>query len=305
MIYLGSYAAKMQGVDLGRDPLDFDVLGTYPELEELIACYKGNIKACYPTDHGNKYIIKTKGGKIIEFEIAWEGSNSAALIDLIKNDTRTKYHTLTEWKEGIASIDVLLMLKLSHRYKKNSPHFLKTMRDIHALRDAGAVVRPEWNDWFKWREEETYKNHLPKLNVSKDAFFKDDFYIWQHDDIHEAVKHLDRPAYTYFKPENSEVMCDKGMWDACDKKIKLLAVLEESYVLALERSQIPFPETDRKKSFDMALEKVCTSITSGWFREFSWENYFQVEAMYDEKYVDKFQKALYDGLIKPFKGSSY
>ena len=38
----------------------------------------------------------------------------------------------------------------------------------------------------------------------------------------------------------------------------------------------------------MALEKVCTSITSGKFREFSWENYLKVRNMYDSMTFDKF-----------------
>jgi hypothetical protein len=29
-----------------------------------------------------------------------------------------------------------------------------------------------------------------------------------------------------------------------------------------------------------ALDKVCTSITSGWFREFAWQNYDEVVKIY-------------------------
>jgi hypothetical protein len=34
--------------------------------------------------------------------------------------------------------------------------------------------------------------------------------------------------------------------------------------------------------------KVCTSITSGWFREFAWENYDNVLDLYNDKYVEIF-----------------
>jgi hypothetical protein len=122
---------------------------------------------------------------------------------------------------------------------------------------------------------------------------------WDHDSVHLAVKHLDKPAYEYFKPEDSEVMVSKEMWDVLPETIKLYAVLEEAYVLALERSLIPFPNRKTpKEAFDMALMKVCTSITSGWFREFSWESYDKVQALYNDNYVDKFQYGVDNEIVK-------
>jgi hypothetical protein len=98
---------------------------------------------------------------------------------------------------------------------------------------------------------------------------------------------MERPAYSYYS--NAEVMCSKKLWDNCSYDIKLFGALEEIYVLALERSQIPFRgKTDPKKSFEMAAMKVCTSITSGWFREFCWENYDAIIKAYDENYATKF-----------------
>ena len=53
----------------------------------------------------------------------------------------------------------------------------------------------------------------------------------------------------------------------------------------------------------MALMKVCTSITSGWFREYAWENYDKVLDLYNElgedDYVQRFQRNAH--LLKPFK----
>ena len=53
----------------------------------------------------------------------------------------------------------------------------------------------------------------------------------------------------------------------------------------------------------MALEKVCTSITSGWFREYAWENYHRVVHMYKtlgvNDYIDRFHKNKH--MIKPFQ----
>jgi hypothetical protein len=51
--------------------------------------------------------------------------------------------------------------------------------------------------------------------------------------------------------------------------------------------------------------KVCTSITSGWFREYAWENYHRVLQMYSDDFVVQFKQGLAEGKVKPFKGSLY
>lgn len=128
--------------------------------------------------------------------------------------------------------------------------------------------------------------------------------MYDHDTIHLSVMRGDRPAYEMFKADQAEVMCSKDLFMAQPRQIQLNAVLEESLVLALERSQIPHGKhVSPRKSFDMALEKVCTSITSGWFRSFAWENYFSVAAMYDDNYVTKFWDDVESGLVKKLKGN--
>jgi hypothetical protein len=72
--------------------------------------------------------------------------------------------------------------------------------------------------------------------------------------------------------------------------------------LTLERGLIPNNfETDPKKTFEIALKKVCTSITSGWFREWCWNNYNFILENYNEEFVDKFKVALEAGRIGNFK----
>ena len=112
-------------------------------------------------------------------------------------------------------------------------------------------------------------------------------YKFSHDSIHESVKMFDRPAYSYFQSENAEVMCDMNKFLNLPLEIQLAAGYEESCVLALERSIIPF-NTDYHKAFLMALEKVCTSISSGKFRNFCWEHYIQIRDMYNEETFTKF-----------------
>lgn len=286
--------------ELGRKPGDVDYVATFDAMQEIHRSRQ--LVSCYPMS-ADKYFAKTVEGDIIETEIAWPNSNSEKLLKLIENDPKTIF----DHSGMIPSIDVLYMLKMSHRYLKNSPHFLKTMGDIHMLRELGAVIRPEHQEFYEERQAIQYNYKHPNLNQNKKSFFTDDVpYTYDHDSIHEAIKVLERPAYSYFLADNSEVKVDKNKWDNLDRYIQLLAVYEESCVLALERSLIPYPDgKTTKEAFDMALMKVCTSITSGWFREFAWESYDEVQGVYymlgDGLYQHKFYAALDRGEVKPFK----
>jgi len=300
MIVIGSEALRKHGIETGLKKLDIDVVGEYDEIVEFAKQF-GNIRACYPVSDGNKLVVKTDT-MIVEGEITWEGSNAAQLRDLILNDPGT---AIEKRPNGyvIPSVNLLYMLKMSHRYLRNSPHFIKTMRDIQMLRLFGAKIEERHEAFYKERMRVTYDYGHPKLDQSKKDFFSDDGikYVYDHDSIHEAVKHLEKPAYNYYKPDENEVFCSKDLFFEAPEMVRLLGGLEESYVLALERSQIPFPgKWTAQRSFDFALMKVCTSITSGWFREYCWENYDKIRDLYDDKYVDRFWQAVEDGVVKHF-----
>lgn len=311
MIVIGSRA--MMRYKEGIKPNDLDLCGTYEEAQTFRKAFKP--KAFYPINEGKSLYMKGQDGLIVEIEIAWEGSRAEGFLKFAERFPEAFYRTPFRFGNGAfdrtdflsPSLNVLYMLKMSHRYLKDSPHFLKTMRDIQDMRSMGAVIEEDHHPYYLKRIAETYTYNHPKLNVSKDGFFDPQGtgveYTYDHDSIHEAVKMNAEPAYTYFKPEDSDVLCSKEMFFASDRWTQLCAVVEESYVLALERSLIPYPNGKTpKEAFDMALMKVCTSITSGWFREFAWENYDSAQEIYTDSYVDWFKAGLESGVVKPFKG---
>lgn len=299
LVVIGSVALNKVGIS--RKPNDLDIVGNYKDVIAFMKL-KNVIKKC-PIQSGKKIIAESTSSDIrmIEAEICWDNSSAKELFDLIKLDPYTICEIDGEVKFYYPSINVLYMLKMSHRYLKNTPYFLKTMEDIHQLRLLGGFIEEKYMTFYKDRMRETYYYKHPNLNSTKKNFFKDEYlYKYDHDKIHEIVAQGDRPAYMNYKIENEEVLCSKELFFSVDEKIRLNGGVEEAMVLALERSQIPNDfKIQPKKSFDMALEKVCTSITSGWFREFCWENYYAIQSLYDENYVDKFKKALADGSITP------
>ncbi|ENM2376537.1 hypothetical protein AB6T86_000101 [Shigella sonnei] len=203
-----------------------------------------------------------------------------------------------------ATPEICLAIKMSHRFKKNNPFFLKTMNHIQYLRGKGVTLNDELTEIMLKRQKETLNYAHPVLDTSKSAFFKDDIYTYDHDTIHEAIALTDRPAYTFYMKDGSEVMTSREKFESLPEMVKLAGVYEESCVLALERSQIPNDfKINPEASFMMALEKVCTSITSGWFREYAWENYSKVVSMYQslghDDYVKRFKQNFH--MVKPFK----
>lgn len=304
MLVIGSKALEAFNIPIPRKPGDLDVICTLDEYNQEVRTLKnvGALAFAKPLS-GKKFHIRTKEGWNVEAEIAWEGSTGAKLIEIVLENG---LHLPYEEQDGcyFASPEVVLTLKMSHRYLKNNPHFLKTMNDIRLLRGLGYSVPECLKDWLVEREKETYDYSHPSLMKRKQDFFDASVnYVWQHDDLHTALKFFELPAYTYFS--GGEVWSDMSKFFELPEEVRLHAVLEEALVLACERSQLAFPDKniDRKKSFDVALEKVCTSITSGKFREYAYENYYKVQELYEQKgkdYVERAKEAIEHGRVRPF-----
>lgn len=317
ILIIGSAAMRFHGVAHSGDALDVDLICSQAALQKAIKNARYNdgavVREIRPTPGGVAVFMAVEGEKVIwdvmltdpvEGVREYYTDSTALILCKCFDDATPVVDTYSEGLDvRVASPNTLLLIKMSHRYKKNTPTFRKTMDDIWGLRFAGARVVDQV--LFQIREQATYDYGHPKLNVDKKDFFKDDVpYKYDHDSIHEAVAVDGTPAYTKYMVDGEQVLTSRTKFDALDHRTKLLGVLEESYVLALERSIIPH-NSSPSGAFRMALSKVCTSITSGWFREFAWEHYHEVMALYNPDFVDKFHAALLAGRIRPYKGRTY
>lgn len=316
MIMVGSRALEMQlkrlDKELYRPCIDLDYLCTEKEWAVQHTIYSHDAHVEVVERIGNKGHVKMVAGAHLEFDIAQPGDSTDLLIQYCKSNEDMLFlgrTLLLDNGDYVAPVDVLYLLKMSHRYKKNSPHFFKTMNDIHFMRSLGASIPVELEEVFKLREKETYDYSHPNLDVKSKDFFKGDEvpYVYDHDSLHRVLAVMDVPAYTYYLKDGSEVMTSKEKFFEVDNVIRILGVLEESLVLAAERSLIPFDYTVKgKTAFTMALSKVCTSITSGYFREFAYENFKVVVMLYDKLYpndewVDSLKEAISEGRVNEYQ----
>lgn len=306
MILIGSRALALRVPKLlealKRTPKDFDFVCTKEEFDSWMEKNGSKVQPTKVYPEKGKMIVE--GSSNCEFEISAPGTSTEVLIQLVENRPES-LETSFGW---VPTVDMLFTIKASHRYLKNSPHFWKTMVDYHALKRVGAKVRPEYQEFLTLREKETYNYAHPKLNTTKDNFFKDDGleYVWDHDDIHKSVARYDHPAYTYYLKDGEQVQCSKKKFFEAPRHIQLAGVVEEAAVLAIERSLVPHPGVwSPEYAWRFALAKVCSSITSGWFREFAYENCLEILKLFPTGYWEKFQADIASGLVKPYTGSRY
>jgi len=305
LLLVGSHAARFHHpIDHRSYGQDYDLVGYYDDLVEYFKSKHG-LRSLIPISQGKKLVAKYQNSQIFEAEIVWPDSSAEDLYETAMADDDTQGYDIRSSQMFVPSFNFLYMLKMSHRYLKNSPHFHKTMADIKMMRNLGAEIDPIHMDFYRRREIATYNYGHPKLNVSKSRFFNGDGvdYKYDHDSIHRSVMRGYQPAYEVYKEDEADVFCSRELFYAAPQQIRLHGVLEESMVLALERSQIPFPGMKTPlESFLMALEKVCTSITSGWFREFAWDHYDAVVELYDPNYVNQFWEDVKSGVVTPYVG---
>lgn len=297
-----------------RKSEDMDVIGTKAEFFDVVKACKNIKDINIKEDSAYVKFITNDELSIIDWQFTDTGSpmsaNNAKLHDWMqRNDFSADFSETTNQVVFLANslfrIRLYNALKNTHKYAFHK--FEQNRKDILWISsiiqrfDIPEETDDELSQIIAERTSITYKKTPRLQNMKKENFFTSNVnYTYDHDTIHAAVKMLDRPAYTYYMQDGAEVNSDKTKFYEQPEIVRLYGVLEESYVLALERSVIPF-KSDPDKAFKMALQKVCTSITGGWFREYAWDNYDKVLKLYHKSYVDKFNAALSKGEILPFK----
>ena len=186
----------------------------------------------------------------------------------------------------------LALIKRSHLWRDLS--FPKHITHYHKVLGAYRVWSNEDIQFLNTRIELTkqaFPQGHPNLMQSKDDFF-DDAVVkkYQHDDLHEMFAFYDKPLYTRLLRNENLAWCEEDKWNTLSYDEKCKCVAEEVYVIATERLLIPFKNKyPYKIAFFKALQKVCTTLCSGWFRDFAIDNYPEIVAQYDHF---KFQEVL-------------
>lgn len=243
------------------------------------------------------------------------------IVEIVVPNTETAYHQVLysdhQIEKQILGLTVkvcqpkiLAALKKAHLVAHHKwEHHIYEYTHLKKLLGVEVFTPKEWGseieEIFKLHRKEIQEGvKYPKLNVKKDYFFEDaEFKIFDHDTVHQVVALGPQPAYTLM--QDGEIWCSKKKWNALTEQQKLSCVIEEACVLALERSIIPslylnYRFRGAKWAYEFALSKISTTITSGWFREYAIEHYWQA-ANSRPDYVNAFFDGLKKGVVKVLK----
>lgn len=306
MILIGSLALRYHYDDYFAFPNDVDLIGTEKEFFDWISTL--NLKEDpNRNEYENLVVYNFKlNGINYEYEVA-ENENSA-----------TDYLAYCLNKEGdfeIAPVDVLFSIKRSHIHKEIN--FRKHILDFHFLKRKKIEFNDQLDKITKKRKEETdirLKSRFPNLNKSYDDFVKESQdvlkRIYDHDDLHRIVAHYDKPLYMSLQEEdNDKVWCKKDYWNQFSFEDKIKCVLEETYVITLERQIIPMlfqgkGLVSKQKATEWALIRTATALSSGWFSDFIIDNFFEIKKNINYSFIDNFFDELERGNVKHYIDSS-
>lgn len=299
MLVIGSGALSIRLAEKGgrfRKPADLDIICTHAQMRAICKSYGQEPERVKQWHWRITAIPKFRQ---IEFDIAEENNSNAAYLNLSLPDNHLL--NVNGFFIPVATLEILYSIKRSHRFIAR--HWEKNIRDYHLLK--GIVKDDAFPDLTKMRQEEHNAHKTPSLQKTKDEFFDDDVsnHVFEHDQMHEVMAHRERPLFTYIQISPERVTTDKNKFFELSLNEQRLCVLEEAYVIALERAIIPMifegkKMADSRSAMQWALMRICTTLTGGWFRTFASDNYIELWSMYDREYVNKFLTAVEEGRIK-------
>jgi hypothetical protein len=297
MLIVGSKALKHYYPDFPRKVNDIDLIGFKKNAEILIKL----LDPLTIKETNNTILLKNIQNK----NDLYDTDNVEIL--LADNSKSLKMYLDYDKDNLFASKEVLFSIKKSHihfpiKFKKHIHDYCFLNDKLDGIDKLESITEINYQE----TEERFGKLKTPNLNVSVNEFFDQskDYVqpIFIHDDVHKIMAHYDKPLYQKMQNEKNKAKCDRTLWTIFSFEEKCLCVLEEAYVIALERKILPMLFKGGKyfssdESFDWALSRICTNLTSGWFREFATNNYFTIKMLYNNKYVEKFLTAYENGDI--------
>jgi hypothetical protein len=209
---------------------------------------------------------------------------------------------------NVLDIELLYIQKRSHIWRPLN--FTRHIMELQRIKDSGLYngLDQYYYQLLQNRISETkkeFKDRVPSLNQSNEDFFDDavkKYYV--HDDLHKVMAFYDEPIYERLKVDKTLAKCEKELWVNLLQEDKIKCVVEECCVIAVERFLIPKLEfgeryMPEKMAFNKALEKVCTTLTSGWFRDFAIDNWKDIKKFGESvSFYSKFSEALKSGELK-------
>ena len=300
MLIVGSKSLSYNFPEVDKKVKDIDIIGTKEDVKYLInSLSPKNIKE-------TPYVISL-------LNITQTSTYDKPNIEILLSDNSESLSSYIEYdkaKYGLkyASPEVLFSLKKSHinfpiKFDKHIVDYTFLNKHFKGFDKLSEITKKN----YKETEERLGKLKTPSLNKSVKEFFKQSngfvksYFI--HDDMHKAVSHYGYPLYEKMQKDITIAKCHKEMWEEFTFENKCKCVLEEAYVISLERKIIPSifggkEWVSAEEGLNWSLMRICTTLCSGWFRKFATDNYFEIKNYINKNYVIDFLEKFNSGEIK-------
>jgi hypothetical protein len=185
----------------------------------------------------------------------------------------------------------IMLLKRSHLHRERN--FEKHIRDYHFLLERYRCDTEIYRGLLGARIRlirAHFGDKTPSLAQLKKDFFDDGVEkIYEHDDIHRAVAYYTRPLFEMLHEDGQEVLCSRAKWDTFSHGNKISCVREEAFTIAIERRLLHRRGMSPRHAFDWALMRICTTLTSGFFRDFAIDNWPEIREYGEYDFWRKFR----------------
>ena len=214
----------------------------------------------------------------------WELLDNYKLVDYTSSE-----HTLMFNDRVVHVVNPvgLAIVKRSHLWRdlgfnKHITHYWKYLAEHQKNMDLGDRILLEQ------RTELTHKMFpqlTPNLNQTVEQFFDDGVKkVHNHDYLHSLFAYSIQPMYTRLQTDKTKAWCSKELWEGLTHVEKLQCVAEEAYVISTERFLVPKNwEYPMKLAYMQSLGKICTTLCSGYFRDFAIDHYPEVLRLFNKK----------------------
>ncbi len=297
MIVIGSTALKHYGL-VARPPSDVDLVIKYDEFKELHRHLSetNNLRFSCPVNRRrSRMAVKSSS---VEFDVSFDVLPSEKiLLEESQNWKSIRIKELGDFDVKLPPLEWLFAIKSAHIYCDING-FEKNISDYSVMKGelkikGGFPLSENINRFVDIRRQEAetfHKHRTPKLDVTNDQFFEVSSmtvgYDFVHDDLHEVYKHLDVPIYQKMKYDQALAKCESSLFFKLTHEERVMCVLEEAYVIATERYLLK-ADISPRDAFMRALKRICTTLCSGFFREFAVDHYFEIMTSLDEKFPRK------------------
>lgn len=189
--------------------------------------------------------------------------------------------------------NMFFTLKASH-LPWDTVHKNKTIYDLFLMSEENCkidetLLHKLLNYWeqtkgSKWRADFTKES----ADFFDDAVSRENI----HDELHERVKHFDKPAFKYLQePDQTTVWVCPEKFKAASEDLRRYVVIEEAQTLALERLLIPGIKTVPFLAYSEFIGALCQRLAPIWMVPYIIENL---------KYFLTYKENFYDTKIRKF-----